>query len=74
MKPSVTRIRIEVAGTKEQEVHDALLAAAASNRDLHGGEWEIEDGEAEVQSTRDGYWGRVTIRRQDAQRDPLPAR
>lgn len=74
MTSKVTRIRIEVAGPVAKDVRDHLLTAAAISRDLHGGgEWEIEEDEAEVQSTRDGYWGRITLRRQDAQRDSLHA-
>lgn len=74
-KLQVTRIRIEVSGPERNEVQDMLIESARFNRECEGGEWEVEDPGVEVQGTKDGYWGRVTIRRKsDAQSDPVPAR
>lgn len=69
----VTRVRVEVAGTDINAVKDMLIAEGRFNRERNGGTWAVEDDSFEIQQAKGGYWGRVTLRRQDAQSDPVSA-
>lgn len=73
-KAKVTRIRIEVSGKERNDVQDVLMDAARFAREREGGAWEMEDDSLEIQTTKDGYWGRVTLRRKRASGDPIFAR
>lgn len=56
----LTRVRIEASDKTSDGVRDELMHAVSLVRDLYGGEWSLET--EEVQTTKDGYWGRVTMR------------
>lgn len=63
----VNRVRIEASGKTEQAVRDDLATGVALVRESLGGEWGY-DGEGEqLQTTRDGHWGFVTIKRKDTE-------
>lgn len=61
----LTRVRLEAHGDKEVDVRDQLLASAALVRDQEGGTWQEEEPGVEIQTARQGFWGRYTIRRAD---------
>lgn len=60
----LTRIRIEGSATNEMELRDYLVSVIEGLRGLYGGQWE-EDSPLEVQTTRHGFWGRMTLKRTD---------
>lgn len=60
----LTRMRFEAVGHQEVEVRKELVEAIAENISWIGNEWEIES--EEVQTTKNGFWGRLVIRRKEA--------
>jgi hypothetical protein len=59
----ITRFRIESSEETHDKVERELLDMAASIRDMVGGEWKLEH-DLDVQSTKSGFWGRLTLTRQ----------
>lgn len=61
----ITRVRVEASASTETEVRDDLVNFIEEVRSsaLHHAPWTMEH-ELEVQSTKDGYWGRIVISRQ----------
>lgn len=64
---SLTRARFESSGKTEEQVLDDLARAISAFRDCHGGAWEYETDQKTTMTTKDGYWGRATIRRRDSE-------
>lgn len=62
----VTRFRIEATGRTEAEVSDRLAKAAKRFCEEFGGLWFADDGDAQIQTTKDGWWGSLTMRRREA--------
>lgn len=58
----ITRVRIEASEQTREKVEDELLTQASRIRDEQGGEWKFEH-DLDVQTTKTGYWGRVTMTR-----------
>ena len=58
----ITRVRIEASEQTRDKVEGELLTEAQRMRDAHGGEWRFEH-DLEVQTTKTGFWGRVTMTR-----------
>jgi hypothetical protein len=56
----ITRIRIEASEQSRDKVEQELLTAAERARDEYGGRWKFEH-DLDVQTTRDGFWGRLTM-------------
>lgn len=70
----LTRIRLEASAKTSEEVVDVLSDAADALRAMYGGEWEDVDNQDEVpylQTTKNGWWGRLTLRRKDAEPDSV---
>lgn len=61
MASGITRVRLEAKDETANGVQTQLLAAWTSFKEFAGGEWEIE--KEQVETTKDGYWGFLTVRR-----------
>lgn len=62
---SLTRVRVEATAVTRDGVMDELIGAAALVRETYGGEWVEEEPGLEVQTSSKGFWGRLTIKRED---------
>lgn len=63
----ITRVRVEAIGKSETDVKDDILGFIQAVRAsaLHVNPWSEEPPGLEVQTTKQGFWGRLTIRRMD---------
>lgn len=60
----ITRIRLEATGRIERKVMDELSAASVELTKPLGGSWYTdEEHPPQVQTTGDGYWGYVWLKR-----------
>lgn len=61
----ITRVRVEASAKTKDEVKDDLVNFIDEVRTsaFHHALWTMEH-ELEVQSTKDGYWGRIIITRE----------
>lgn len=57
----LTRARFEATAKTHDGVVDELVGALELVRETFGGEWELAEPQ-EVQTTKDGYWGRATMK------------
>lgn len=62
---ALVRARFEASGSTEDAVRDDLASAVSAFRDTFGGEWGYDGDGEQLQRTKDGHWGYVTIRRKD---------
>lgn len=60
----LTRIRIEGSATTENELRDYLTSCVEDLCGLYGRVWEQKEP-IDVQTTRKGFWGRITLHRKD---------
>lgn len=58
----LTRLRIEAVGDSEHVVKN-MLTSLVSSLDLKSNEWKEEEPGLQIQTSSKGYWGRLTIRR-----------
>lgn len=59
---NLTRIRIEATGNSDHVIK-ALMHSFFKSIELDPSEWEEENPGVEIQTTKTGYWGRVTMRK-----------
>lgn len=64
----LTRIRIEGTARDRQELQDYLLSCVEDLCSTYGRVWEQREP-VEIQTTRHGFWGRVTIMHKDVNVD-----
>lgn len=60
----ITRARLEAVGSTENEVRNDLVALTVQ-LNMAPPVWEAEQ-DVSVQTTKDGFWGFITVRRKDA--------
>jgi hypothetical protein len=63
----LTRVRIEASALPsegKEALERFLIEEATSIRDEQGGTWSEESGGAITFTAKDGWWGRLTIRRE----------
>lgn len=59
---SLVRVRIEASSKTPEGVQDDLIGAAAAIKELvPGSMWKEDEPGMDIQSTKTGYWGRLTI-------------
>lgn len=64
MNGLVNRVRLEAKGRTEKEVNDALTNGALFVAQSFGGTWHTDDDHPpEIQTTRDGSWGFIWLKR-----------
>lgn len=62
----IVRLRIEASGDKRTDVEIELADAIATFRDILGGKWTTDvPFDPQIQTTKTGYYGIMTIRRID---------
>lgn len=59
----ITRVRLEASSDLELTVRTELIGMVGIVQTNLGGQWEEEDPGLEVQTTKTGFWGRLTIRK-----------
>lgn len=59
----LTRVRLEATSEDERELNDYLTSCIEDIANLYGRSWHVRD--AETQTTKHGYWGRITLSRTD---------
>lgn len=60
----ITRVRLEASAKARDEVQDDLLGGLALVQETYGGEWKAEeDINDTLQTTIDGWWGRLMLKR-----------
>lgn len=59
----ITRVRLEASSGIALDVRIELVNMLEVIQTHLGGEWEEEDPGLEIQTTKTGYWGRLTIRK-----------
>lgn len=64
MSAIIKRIRVEATGTQSDHVEKALRSFLDSIPMVNE-EWGIEDPGVEIQTYKNGFWGRITARRDD---------
>lgn len=60
----ISRVRIEATGESDLVVRNDLAAGLSALTENFEGDWEPEEPGLQVQTTRDGFWGRLTVRRE----------
>lgn len=59
----ITRVRLEASSENAVTVRTELIGMIGVVQSTLGGQWEEEDPGLQVQTTKSGFWGRLTIRR-----------
>lgn len=60
----INRVRLESSAKEQNTVRDELLEGAVLIKHWCGGDWEEEEPTSmQIQTTKSGFWGRLTIRR-----------
>lgn len=65
MTAKLTRTRYEARGASEEEVRSFLTHCVGNHTATYGFGWQEEHPGIEVQTAKEGYWGRLTLRKAD---------